>query len=100
MPMPVWLVTGGMGFLGRHVRNALAQRRDPAIEIVVLGRRVPPWWDRGRFLAADLADPAAAERAIAATSPDVVIHLAGRTPPAAPADFDRDNTLATLHLLD
>ncbi len=39
-------------------------------------------------------------RASAATAPDVVFHLAGRTPPAAAEDYYRDNTLATVHLLD
>jgi GDP-4-dehydro-6-deoxy-D-mannose reductase len=39
-------------------------------------------------------------RAIAATAPDFVIHLAGQTPPAEASAYYHANTLATLHLLD
>jgi GDP-4-dehydro-6-deoxy-D-mannose reductase len=98
--MPVWLVTGGSGFLGRHVLEELHSRRLAGVELFVLGRKVPPGWGRDAFLAADLADPEDAERAVAIASPDVVIHLAGQTPPATPAALYRSNTLATLHLLD
>ena len=93
--MPVWLVTGGSGFLGRHLLAALADE-----EVVALGRRRPAGWDARRFVRADLDDAAGLARAVAAVAPAVVLHAAGRTPPAEPVAFYRGNTRATVHLLD
>ena len=70
------------------------------VELAVLGRRPPRNWSSGAFVATDLNDPAAVGRAIAATAPEVVFHLAGRTPPATAEEYYRGNTLATVHLLD
>jgi GDP-4-dehydro-6-deoxy-D-mannose reductase len=98
--MPVWLVTGGSGFLGRHLLELLDERRAPGIDLAVLGRRPPRNGNSGVFVAADLSDRAALGRAIAATAPEVVFHLAGRTPPAAAEEYYCGNTLATIHLLD
>lgn len=94
--MPVWLVTGASGFLGRQVLAALGGRG----EVWALGRRCPAGWPAGRFLGADLEEPASVARAVREAQPDAVIHAAGKTPPAEPTDFYRANTLATLHLLD
>src|SRR5258705_13823045 len=96
--MPVWLVTGGSGFLGRHVLNAL--RVVSGVDVLALGRRCPDGWSPEHFVTADLERPESLAQAIAANSPDVVIHTAGRTPPGDPSLFYRSNTLATLHLLD
>ena len=98
--MPVWLVTGGSGFLGRHLLEVLEHQRAPGVDLAVLGRRPPRSWSKGTFVATDLHDPAAVGRAIAATAPEVVFHLAGRTPPASADEYYRGNTLATIHLLD
>ena len=94
--MPVWVVTGGSGFLGRHLLDRLAG--EPA-EVVAVGRNHPAGWP-GRFVRADFDDQDAVERAVAALRPDVVFHLAGQTPPAQPEDFDRGNTRATVAWLD
>ncbi len=96
--MPVWMVTGATGFLGRHVLSALGTRVDA--RVVALGRRRHEPWDSGEFVTADLDDLPALTRAVAAIQPDCVIHAAGRTPPGTAESFYRSNTLATLHLLD
>ena len=101
--MAVWLVTGGNGFIGRHVLEALASglaesSRSDA-EMVVLGRHRPasgPWH---RFVEGDLNDPDGLSEAISGLAPDFVIHAAGKTPPAADEDLYRANFWSTTHLL-
>ncbi len=95
-----WLVTGASGFLGRHLLDRLGDRRPPGVEVVTIGRRDPGHGAIGRFVEADLADPAGLARAVATIGPDRVFHLAGRTPPADPESYHRSNTMATVHLLD
>lgn len=94
--MPVWLVTGGSGFLGRSVLSALG----PHVDVLALGRRCPAGWPGSRFIQANLEEPEKTTRAVRSVRPDVVIHAAGCTPPAEPDVFYRANTLATVHLLD
>jgi GDP-4-dehydro-6-deoxy-D-mannose reductase len=97
--MAVWLVTGGTGFLGRHLMEVLERERPADTTLALLGRRAPPWWT-GAFVSADLDDPGGLARPLTPMAPAVVFHLAGRTPPAKPEEYYRGNTLATLHLLD
>ena len=79
--MAVWLVTGGSGFLGRHVLDAL-RRRAADVRIVALGRQLPSGWPDRRFVRADLNDLPGLTQAVARLAPDIVIHTAGLTPPA------------------
>ena len=64
------LVTGGAGFLGRHVVKEL---RRLGCRRVFVPRRRPSGIHRGF----DLTDEAAVRRVYAAAQPDVVLHLAG-----------------------
>src|SRR5579859_4939947 len=96
--MPVWLVTGGSGFLGRHVLAEMSSK--PGIELVALGRKRPDVRRLTAFVAADLERPESVAAAIRATRPAVLIHTAGRTPPCEADALYRANTLGTLHLLD
>src|SRR5205814_9617568 len=45
-------------------------------------------------------DLVSVKAAVEASSPEVILHLAGRTTAADADAFYRDNTLATVHLLD
>ncbi|RUL86740.1 NAD-dependent epimerase/dehydratase family protein [Tautonia sociabilis] len=95
--MPVWLVSGGSGFLGLRVLDLL--RGSPENEVVAIGRRLPSGWPPEAFVRADLEDPPSVARAVKQVRPEFVLHLAGRTPPAAPADFYRTNVGGTVGLL-
>jgi nucleoside-diphosphate-sugar epimerase len=101
--MAVWLVTGATGFVGRHVLSALeksaAGRSQADNTVIVLGRRCPEGWPRANFAAADLTDAATLPEVIDRIAPDVVIHTAGRTPPAPDEELYRGNFWATIHLL-
>ena len=95
--MPRWLVTGGSGFLGRHLLRALPGE---AVEVFAIGRACPADWPATRSVPVDLEDWDTLARAMVQLTPDVVIHAAGKTPPADPGQFARANTLATLNLLE
>ncbi len=98
--MAVWLVTGGSGFLGRHVLASLTSAERAGVEVVALGRRCPPGWPADRFFQADLDDVRGLKRALAASRPSVVFHTAGTTPPADPGQLYLGNTRATSHLFE
>ena len=65
------LVTGGCGFLGRAVVDALAARGDV---VTVLDHRIEPWRSDVQFVRGDICDPRVVEDAIAGQ--DVVFHSA------------------------
>jgi GDP-4-dehydro-6-deoxy-D-mannose reductase len=100
--MSVWLITGATGFVGRHVASALQREFDePAHsenKLIVLGRRRPEDWPEDAFVAADLNDANQLVETVSRIEPDVVIHTAGRTPPAANEELYRANFWATIHL--
>lgn len=65
------LVTGGCGFLGRAVVDALAARGD---RVTVLDHRVDPWRSDVQFVRGDICDARVVEDAVAGQ--DVVFHSA------------------------
>lgn len=96
--MRTWLVTGGSGFLGRHLLAALKEATG-GLRVVALGRRCPDDWPIDHFVRGDLDAPTSLAHALDGLAPAVVVHLAGRTPPADPWTLYRANTRATAHLL-
>lgn len=98
--MPVFLVTGASGFVGRHLIDVLRASCQSDVEIVLLGRRRPPDWPIEAFLEADLTEPTRLNEVLRTRPVDLVFHLAGKTPPAAPGEMYRANTLSTAILLD
>ena len=97
---PTILITGGSGFLGRHLLERLLAESSSGLEAVVLGRSLPVGWPTGRFRRCDLEDPGQLARTVIEVAPTTVYHLAGRTPPAVAEDYYRQNLLATVRLLD
>jgi GDP-4-dehydro-6-deoxy-D-mannose reductase len=92
-----WLVTGGSGFLGRHVLTLLQDRGE---RVVALGRKRPSGCPIEEFRRADLNDASATAQAVHHIAPDHVIHAAGKTPPAASPDLYLANVRATMTLFD
>ena len=77
-PLPTrrYLVTGGRGFIGRHL---LARLVAQGAEVHATTRSATPPTDPAvRWWRVDLADAAATEELVTRLQPDVVIHLAGR----------------------
>ncbi|SIO59373.1 GDP-4-dehydro-6-deoxy-D-mannose reductase [Singulisphaera sp. GP187] len=98
--MPVSLVTGASGFLGRPLRDALRGSPDSCGRLVTIGRRRPADWPAESFLQADLTNLESLRAAIEQANPSIIYHLAGKTPPASAADLYNANSVATALLLD
>jgi len=94
------LVTGGAGFLGSHLVDALALRGHI---VSVLDRKPSPWLPREvKLIEADLGDRTAL--ADAARGQDAVYHLAGfadlNAAKTQPIETVHANILGTVHLLE
>src|SRR3954447_20075203 len=98
--MPAWLVTGATGFLGQYLLAALIGPEAPDVDVLTMGRRLPPGRPPATFLEADLLDPRAVGEALRQPAPAVVADAAGRPPPPSPGDLYQANTVATALLLD
>ena len=96
--MPLWLVTGGSGFIGRHVLDAVESKA--GIDLVTIGRSSLGWSSSVAHVPCDLDDAANLREAVSHLRPDVVLHLAARTPPADPRALFRTNVGGTAALLD
>ncbi len=99
--MATWLFTGATGFVGRHVLdNVLASPRAVGCDrAVALGRKQTEALAGSAFVRADLDDVLGLRSAIRQVQPDVVLHTAGRTPPAPNEELYRANFWGTIHLL-
>jgi UDP-glucose 4-epimerase len=94
------LVTGGAGFLGSHLVDALVARGHA---VTVLDRKRSPWLPaQATFVEADLGD--VAQLAAAVAGQDAVYHLAGfadlNAAKTRPLDTVHANILGTVHLLE
>jgi UDP-glucose 4-epimerase len=99
------VVTGGAGFVGSHVADALLERGDDVLVVDDLsaGRReVVP--ERATFEHVDIVDAEALRRAFDGFGPDVVFHLAAQasvTVSMERPDYDCSvNVLGTLHVCE
>src|SRR5207248_1387059 len=97
--MRTWLVTGGSGFLGRHLLGALGEGTPEGVRVLAMGRRPPVGGPAGGFVRADLEDRQGLARLVGSMRPEVVFHLAGQTPPSDPARLYRVNVGGTVGLL-
>lgn len=103
--MSRWLVTGGAGFIGSNLVQALVERGETVrvVDNLSTGRRenLEPLRGRIEFIPADLADLAAAQAAV--KDADYVLHQAalGSVPRSVkdPLTTNRANVTATLNLL-
>jgi UDP-glucose 4-epimerase len=100
------LITGGAGFIGSHLADALLERRHAvvAVDNLSLGREANLAHlnnhPRFRFQRLDLLDGLQLQRLFAAERFDAVFHLAANSDIARShhdPDVDRDNTFATTY---
>ena len=94
------LVTGGAGFLGSHLVDALAERGHT---VTVLDRKPSRWLPRGiKLIQAELGDRTALEAAVEGN--EAVYHLAGfadlNAAKTQPLDTVEANIVGTVHLLE
>src|SRR5262249_18837721 len=98
--MPVWLVTGASGFLGRHLIPNLVLEQRTGIRIIQAGRRHTEGCSSHDFIRADLTQASSIRGLIDEVAPDLIFHLAGKTPPGTADEYYQANTLATALLFD
>lgn len=94
------VVTGGAGFVGSHIADALTDR---GVEVTVFDRAESPWLRRGqRFLQGEITDAGQVARAIEGA--DVVFHLAALADlnegKVRPLETARVNLMGTLNVLE
>ena len=109
------LLTGGAGFIGSHVAEALLSRAVQLTIVDNLDDFYSPDWKNANleelrragdyhFLLADIAEPEAMREIMARARPEVVIHLAARAGVGPslrqPRLYERVNIAGTLNLLE
>ena len=108
-------LTGGAGFIGSHLAEALLHRGARLFVADNLDDFYPPEWKRANleslrrigdfeFVQADICDVEAMRTAMAAARPEIVIHLAARAGVGPslrqPRLYERVNIAGTLNLLE
>lgn len=99
------MVTGGAGFIGSHVVDALVDRGDEVVVFDDLSNGKQANVDDGvRLVKADIRDPDAVDQAFGELRPEVCFHLAAQADVRVSVerpDFDADvNVLGTIRLLE
>jgi GDP-4-dehydro-6-deoxy-D-mannose reductase len=89
--MPKWLITGGSGFLGRHLVSKLGNQA----ELILISRN-----HADRSHQADLLDPKSLIEVLDLHKPEVIFHLAGQILPADTSSLDLANRQATVNLVE
>lgn len=92
-----WLVTGSTGFLGQAVLELLTRR--PDLQIVRLVRPGHRLAGTPGTIVADPGQPQSWLPDLHNIQPGIVLHLAGRTPPASAEELFTDNLELTRQLL-
>jgi len=94
------LVTGGSGFLGRHLVRTLRSLPGEGLEVICHAHRTEPEPMEGvPVLRADLGDLGETDQLVRRASPDIVAHLAGRNQGNL-AELLEGNVVTTGHLLE
>lgn len=91
------LVTGSTGFLGRAVMDQLSAR--PEMEVIRLVRSGHPLAGSRGCITFENHSLDDLTRQLLTVQPDVVLHLAGRTPPATEQELEKANAGLTRELL-
>ena len=99
------IVTGGAGFIGSHIVDALLARGDEVLVVDDLSSGNRENLDgRAELVVADIRDEDAVETAFAATTPELCFHLAAQSDvrlSVSRPDFDCEvNVLGTIRLLE
>lgn len=103
------LITGITGFVGSHLAEYLLSAH-PEVEVFGLRRwrsvsgELEALYEKVRMVDGDLLDPSSLQRALSASRPDMVFHLAASSSVASswdtPAEMLQVNALGSLHLLE
>ena len=92
------LVTGGSGFIGTHLINALLARSDVVSNVDV---RPPVLDDHGTcWTRLDILDDASLRKHVETFKPDVIFNLAAVADISLPIEAFRANTVGLRHVLE
>jgi GDP-4-dehydro-6-deoxy-D-mannose reductase len=93
------LITGGAGFIGRHLHTALAEQGLRVVGVDLAGVGRPHEWD-GDWFETDIRDSARVRVVMDQSRPDYVFHLAALTKSDSLSDLVTDNLIGTQSVLD